>query len=232
MTTQEFITKISKYIIKYAPKYDIKVHSPIIAQAILESAKGTSELAVNANNFFGLKYNPNRCPTSNGIYYKTGSEQNPDGSYVSSAMKWCKFNNMEDGVIGYFDFINVPRYASLKGVTDPKTYLENIKAAGYATSLKYVDNLMNVIKSYDLTKYDIKEEEIKKYYRCQCGCFNIEANATELMYLLKSNGFEAIVKEKDGKFYVQSGAYINRENAENKVKDLKDKGFDCFIKYE
>ena len=153
-----FIEQIARLVVKYAPSYGIAVHSPIIAQAILESASGTSELAVNANNYFGLKYRKGRCKTCIGIYHKVGSEQNTDGSYTSSAMQWCKFDSMENGVIGYFDFINISNYANLKGVTDPRKYLENIKADGYATSLKYVDNLMAVIKRYDLTKYDKKEE--------------------------------------------------------------------------
>ena len=55
MTKAEFIEKIAALIIKHAPTYGIAVHSPIIAQAILESAYGTSELAKNANNYFGLK---------------------------------------------------------------------------------------------------------------------------------------------------------------------------------
>ena len=149
-----FIEQIEPYIQKYAPKYGIKVCSPIIAQAVLESGSGTSELAKNANNYFGLKYRPGRCPTSCGIYNKIGSEQNKDGSYTSYEMQWMKFPNMESGVQGYFDFINISTYANLKGINDPKTYLENIKKDGYATSLRYVDNLMAVISKYNLTKYD------------------------------------------------------------------------------
>ena len=153
-----FIEQIAKFVVKYAHSYGIAVHSPIIAQAILESASGTSELAVNAHNYFGLKYRKGRCKTCIGVYTKVGSEQNKDGSYTSSTMQWCKFSNMENGVIGYFDFINIANYSNLKGVTDPETYLRNIKADGYATSLNYVDNLMAVIKKYNLTKYDKKEE--------------------------------------------------------------------------
>lgn len=157
--TETFIKQIATYVKKHAPKYGIKVYSPVIAQAILESGRGTSELAQNANNFFGLKYKAGRCPTAIGVYHKVGSEQNADGSYVSSPMQWCKFKNMEDCVIGYFDFINNSRYAAVKGVTEPKKYLELIKAGGYATSLKYVDNLMNVINRYNLTQYDNTTEE-------------------------------------------------------------------------
>lgn len=158
MTKQEFIKKIASYVKQYAPSYGIEVYSPIIAQACLESAYGTSELAVNAFNYFGLKYREGRCKTCIGIYNKTGSEQNSDGSYTSSAMQWCKFKDMENGVIGYFDFINISNYSNLKGVTSPRKYLENIKADGYATSLNYVDNLMSVIEKWSLTDYDEKEE--------------------------------------------------------------------------
>jgi hypothetical protein len=158
MSKEEFIKKIAAYIKKYAPSYGIKVYSPIIAQAILESAYGTSELAVNAHNYFGLKYREGRCKTCIGVYTKVGTEQNPDGSYVSSSMEWCKFNDMENGVIGYFDFINISNYSNLKGVTEPRKYLEYIKADGYATSLDYVGNLMSVIENWSLTDYDEKEE--------------------------------------------------------------------------
>lgn len=157
MTKEEFIEKIAALIIRHAPTYGIAVHSPIIAQAILESAYGTSELAKNANNYFGLKWRKGRCPSATGIYKKVGSEQNPDGSYISEPMEWCRFPDMESGVKGYFEFTNIQSYANLKGVTDPKTYLQNIKADGYATSLKYVDNLMAVIQTWNLTKYDNKE---------------------------------------------------------------------------
>ena len=77
---EKFIQDILGYVEIYALKYNVQVYSPILAQAILESACGTSELAVNAKNYFGLKYRKNRCPTSNGTYNKIGSEQNSDGS--------------------------------------------------------------------------------------------------------------------------------------------------------
>ena len=158
-----FIEEVAVYVQKHAPQFEIAVHSPIIAQFVLESASGTSELAVNAHNYGGLKYREGRCHSANGYYVKVGSEQNPDGTYTSSVMKWFKFPNMEAGVKGYFEFINTTNYTSLKGITDPRTYLELIKIAGYATSLKYVDNLMAVIEKYDLTKYDKKEDSTVGY---------------------------------------------------------------------
>ena len=130
MNNERFIQDIAVLVRKYAPSYGIEVYSPIIAQAVLESGYGTSELAVNAHNYFGLKYREGRCKTCIDIYHMVGSEQNADGSYTNSAMQWCKFKDMENGVIGYFDFINISNYKNLKGVTDPRQYLENIKVDG------------------------------------------------------------------------------------------------------
>ena len=207
-----FIEQIAPLIQKYAPKYGINVCSPIIAQAILESASGTSELAKNAHNYFGLKYRAGRCPSACGIYNKIGSEQNSNGSYISSNMQWVKFATMEAGVQGYFDFINISNYSNLKYVTDPKTYLENIKKDGYATSLKYVENNITIIKKYNLTKYDTivsAESETKGFGKMKinihaghnpdgkaaCGAIGLIKESTEarkvknkVIALLKSQG--------------------------------------------
>lgn len=159
---QEFIQVVAKYAEKHRTRYGVEVVSPVVAQAVLESSYGTSELALNANNFFGIKRKKGRCPSSCGEYIKVGSEQNADGTYVSSSMKWFKFQDIEQCVIGYFDFINIERYSALKGVTEPKKYLDEIKKAGYATSNKYVDNLMRVIQENNLTRFDKKESEDNK----------------------------------------------------------------------
>ena len=76
------------------------------------------------------------------------------------------YDSMEAGVKGYFDFINTSRYANLKGVKSPEEYVKRIKADGYATSSKYVDNIMRVIRDNKLTRFDgngdgdMKKEEL------------------------------------------------------------------------
>ena len=90
MNTTEFIEAIGACVQKYAPNYGICVHSPIIAQVVLESARGTSELAVKANNYFGLKYKPGRCPTATGIYHKVGNEQAKATQSVKKEMRLNK----------------------------------------------------------------------------------------------------------------------------------------------
>ena len=168
----DFIEELAGYVIKYAHQYGICVHSPIIAQGILESASGTSnkvKIEVDGktewrHNYFGLKWRNNRCEISNDYFEEWTAEQNKDGSYKNIVSKFCKFKSLEECVIGYFQWTNIPNYSNLKGVTDPETYLKNIKEDKYATSKNYVQNLMNVIKKYDLTKYDqiAKEEPMSR----------------------------------------------------------------------
>lgn len=154
MSNQEFITDIAACVQKYAASYGILIHSPIIAQAILESGWGKSKLAATYHNYFGLK-----CGTK-----WTGKSVNlsTQEEYTAGTLSTIKdnfrvFDSMEEGVKGYFEFIQLARYQNLKGITDPKTYLETIKADGYATSSTYVQNTYTLVSQYNLTQYDGKE---------------------------------------------------------------------------
>jgi flagellum-specific peptidoglycan hydrolase FlgJ len=227
-----FIEQIAPIVQKYAKQYNILCPSAVIAQAVLESASGTSELATNAHNYFGLKYRGGRCPTAETEpYYKIGSEQDSTtGQYISSNMAWFKFADMDKGVKGYFDFINISNYSNLKGITDPQTYLETIKADKYCTSVKYVENCMAVIKKYNLTKYDTPENT-KKYYRVQVGAYKSKANAEKMVIKLKTDGFSPIIKYVDNLYKCQLNAFSNKANAELFLKTVKSKGYDAFIVY-
>jgi N-acetylmuramoyl-L-alanine amidase len=158
MTKNEFVEAIAKAVQKIAPEFNILVYSPVIAQAILESGWGTSNKA-KYNNFFGLKYREGRVTCHNGTFVDGSQEQNPDGSYVPITDQWYSFATLEDGVRGYFQFINTSRYSNLKNVTDWEKYIELIREDGYATSLSYVENIKNVVKNNNLTKYDKKEDK-------------------------------------------------------------------------
>lgn len=155
MTKEQFINKIAGYVKKYAPKYGIKVNSPIIAQAILESGWGKSILAATYHNYFGLKCGT--LWTGKSINMTTNEEYTP-GILTTIKDNFRVYDSMEDGVRGYFEFIQLARYKNLKGITDPQTYLETISADGYATASDYVSSNMDIIKEYDLTQYDIQEE--------------------------------------------------------------------------
>lgn len=151
MTKQEFITQIAKYVQKYAKSYGILVHSPIIAQAILESGWGESKLSAKYYNYFGLKCGTKW--TGKSVNMTTQEEYQP-GTLTTIKDNFRVYDNMEEGVKGYFEFIQLTRYQNLKGITDPKKYLETIKADGYATSSTYVENTYRIVEQYNLTQYD------------------------------------------------------------------------------
>lgn len=155
MDKQEFIKKIAGYVRKYAADYGIAVHSPIIAQAILESGWGESKLASVYHNYFGLK-----CGTKwkgRSVNMKTQEEYSP-GTKTTITDNFRVYSNMDEGVKGYFEFIRLPRYQNLKGITDPKKYLQTIKDDGYATSSTYVADVFKCVEAYGLTEYDGKAE--------------------------------------------------------------------------
>ena len=163
MTNNEFIEKIAKYVKKHAYVYGIEVHSPIIAQAILESGWGKSCLASKYHNYFGLKCGSSWKGKSVNMATK---EEYKVGTLTNIRDNFRVYDSMDAGVKGYFDFINTKRYANLKGVRSPKEYVKRIKADGYATCSRYVDNIMRVIHDYNLTRFDgngdgdMKKEEL------------------------------------------------------------------------
>lgn len=157
MTNQEFITAIAGYVEKYAYVYGILVHSPVIAQAILESGWGKSKLAATYHNYFGMKCGSKW--TGKSVNLTTQEEYEP-GELTTIKDNFRVYDSMEEGVKGYFEFIQLERYQNLRGITDPRTYLETIKADGYATSSTYVENNMKLIEDYKLTQYDRKDDEV------------------------------------------------------------------------
>lgn len=158
---EDFIKAIAPYCIKYAKQYGFKVASPAIAQACLESGYGTSSKAKH-HNYFGLKYRANRLTVNNGTFIDGSSEQKLDGSYVLITDQWFNFDTMEKGVEGYFQFINIANYSKVKIANTPLQYLQEIKNAGYATSINYVTNVNNVINKWNLSKYDKEMEGVTK----------------------------------------------------------------------
>ena len=161
MTKQEFMDSIAKYARKYAPQYGICIVSPAITQAILESGWGQSKLAAQYHNYFGLKCGTKW--TGKSVNMATKEEYKP-GVLTDIRDNFRVFDSMEDGVKGYFEFIQLERYHNLRGITDPKKYFETIIKDGYATSSTYVENCMALLNQYKLTQYD-KEETKMGFYR-------------------------------------------------------------------
>ena len=163
MDKEAFIQKVAEKVSKYAPLYGISVHSPIIAQAIIESGWGKSGLASKYHNYFGLKCGSSWKGKSVNMSTK---EEYKVGTMTNIRDNFRVFDDFDDGIRGYFEFINTSRYANLKGVKNPEEYVRRLKADGYATSSTYVNNIMRVIRDNKLTRFDgngdgdVKKEEL------------------------------------------------------------------------
>ena len=156
---KNFISEIAPYIVTYAKKYGYKVASPIIAQACLESAYGTSKLASAYFNFFGMKCGSSWKGASVNMATK---EEYTVGTLTDIRANFRAYDSMDAGVKGYFDFISAKRYANLKTATTAEQYLEMIKSDGYATSSTYVKNNMAIVTKYNLTEWDSFTPEAPK----------------------------------------------------------------------
>ena len=170
-----------------------------LAQFILESGYGKSELAQGANNVFGMKCSLSGNTWSGStwdgksIYTKQTQEQNTDGSMVTITADFRKYSCIEDSISDHSAYLlgakngSKLRYDGLKGCADYKKAAQIVKDGGYATSITYVEKLISIIERWNLTQYDVKEQETTvKWYRVrkswedsksQKGAFKILDNA-------------------------------------------------------
>lgn len=157
---KQFIELIGPIIQDEAKARGYQVCSPIIAQACIESAFGTSSLGYRRHNYFGMK-----CGSAwkgKSVNLSTKEEYTPR-QLTTIRDNFRVYDSMEDGVKGYFDFISTKRYANLKDAQTPKEYLELIKKDGYATSSSYVNTNLNCISRYDLERFDWNKVDENPY---------------------------------------------------------------------
>ena len=130
-------------------KNSMKTHgipaSIILAQGILESGAGKGKLAQSANNHFGIK-----CHTG-----WTGDSVKHDDDAEQECFR--KYTQPSESYKDHSLFLTSrSRYATLfkldKG--DYQSWARGLKAAGYATDVKYPDKLIGLIERFELYKYD------------------------------------------------------------------------------
>ena len=118
-----------------------------LAQGLLESRNGESDLAVKANNHFGIK-----CHNWNGesIYY--------DDDRKGECFR--KYDSVEESFRDHSDFLRYrDRYKFLFDLdpNDYKGWAHGLKKAGYATDSSYPQKLIRLIEEYELYEYDTLE---------------------------------------------------------------------------
>jgi len=152
MTAQKRNTAYENYIEKYK---DIAIeqmeehHIPAsitLAQGLLESGAGQSELARRSNNHFGIK-----CHDE----WK-GKRTYHDDDRRNDCFR--VYSSVRDSYEDHSRFLLRPRYARLFKLDqrDYKGWAHGLKACGYATLPTYANRLIGIIELYELDRFDKK----------------------------------------------------------------------------
>ena len=123
-----------------------------IAQAILESGWGRSDLAVVARNYFGIKCSSVASPYQTGCVDKATWEH-LGGTDVTVTAAFRTYATMRDSFLDHGLFLTRPRYAAAFETADPDVFAYRIWEAGYATDPAYPGKLSALMDQYNLRQY-------------------------------------------------------------------------------
>ena len=117
-----------------------------MAQALIESRAGESRLAVNNNNYFGMKCFSKKC--------KKGHCTNATDDHHKDFFR--KYKNVQESWRAHSSLISQGRYKKLSQYgKDYKKWAVGLKKAGYATDKSYDKKLINTIEKYRLFQLDM-----------------------------------------------------------------------------
>ena len=155
-----YIQKYKDLAVEHMVDYSIPA-SITLAQGILESGSGESDLAVESNNHFGIKCH--RDWEGERSYYDDDEENEC----------FRKYKTVSESYLDHSLFLkNKSRYSELFSlkITDYKGWARGLKKAGYATDPKYPQKLIDLIERYELYKYDnIVLKKKNKQYKVRRG---------------------------------------------------------------
>jgi len=131
-----------------------------LAQGALESAWGLSDLAQEANNYFGIK------ATQGEDYAEFPTTECVHDVKEHVLAKFAKYVSVADAYAAHAHLLSaIPRYAPAMAVRhDPAQFALELQNCGYSTSEDehgnkiYASQLMQLVKEFNLTQYDIEPE--------------------------------------------------------------------------
>lgn len=146
-TAEKYIEEWSPIAVQNMNQYGIPA-SIILAQGILESGSGQSDLAREANNHFGIKCH--RDWNGRKVYKDDDAKDECFRAYRKA----------QESFDDHAEFLKTrSRYAALFELnpTDYKAWAKGLKKAGYATNPKYDKLLIDLIDRYQLHRYDVMQ---------------------------------------------------------------------------
>lgn len=144
MTPESYIKNFAPVAVSEMERSGIPA-SITLAQGLLESSNGNSDLATIANNHFGIKCHKE---WNGDTYFKDDDAKNECFRYYKSPVQ---------SYIDHTDFLKTrDRYAFLFQLDkyDYSAWARGLKQAGYATNPQYPELLINLIERYNLSQYD------------------------------------------------------------------------------
>lgn len=147
ISKSEYVDQWSGVAVEQMLDYGIPA-SIILAQGILESGSGNSELAVKGNNHFGIK-----------CHGWKGKKMYQDDDEENECFRVYKY--AEDSYRDHSLFLTEhKRYAFLFDFPsdDYKAWAKGLKKAGYATNPKYPNLLIDIIEDLNLTRFDLSSK--------------------------------------------------------------------------
>lgn len=169
---ENFINETYEEAIKQMLKHKIPA-SVTLAQCILESNWGRSLLALNANNYFGIK------GQYNGKSYTVETEEYINGQSITVLAEFKSYPSMKESFEDHSQFLLKSRYKEAFKYTDYSNFIKEIWKGGYATDPKYPEKIISIIRNNDLHifdnpdslySYEKVKEEIKLDYRVAIDC--------------------------------------------------------------
>jgi flagellum-specific peptidoglycan hydrolase FlgJ len=128
--------------------------SVTVAQAILESDWGRSQLAQSANNYFGIKAMGPLSP--DGVIWLPTSEYDDAGQLYQTISAFRAYKSLTDSMTDHDLLLETSsRYAAaMRAAQDPKQFATLLAKAGYSTDPAYADKLISLMDRYNLYQLD------------------------------------------------------------------------------
>jgi flagellum-specific peptidoglycan hydrolase FlgJ len=149
---EQFIASIAEAAVESADETGVPA-SVTVAQAILESYWGSSRLAREANNFFGIKAQTRNGPA--GVVWFDVWEV-IGGRNVLQSQAFRAYNTAAESFVDHGRFLlDNGRYAAAMAARgDPRQFARELNRAGYATDPSYASKLIGLMDRYNLYRYD------------------------------------------------------------------------------
>ena len=181
--------------------------SVTIAQACVESAYGTSELATKANALFGIKKNG-----WTGKTYTKKSYEEEHGKKVLRTSVFRAYDSWEQSIADHSNYLcnrsldgKTKLYKDVVGESNYKKACKALQKAGYSTYSNYASMLISLIEKYNLTQYDVgafgtvtKKKKIKIFLDAGHGgkdpgaCYGSRKESGDVLKLVKTIGAKLV----------------------------------------